>query len=178
MPTTAFHSLIAPDQPQYLLQSYGRSHALGWRGEPDEITKAYNLFANFDFDDSTALSRERPPARLVTISPRLSFINTTPVRIKTCLARWFRVMALHQDLPRADLYDPVTDTFADSPHEAEAARLADLATTTFMRDHIKVETFVPEADAFIVDEIETPFAATETTWSPYDPGYSGADDSA
>ena len=32
-----------------------------------------------------------------------------------------------------------------------------------VRDHIKIEEFVPEAEAFVVDELPSPFSSTTST---------------
>lgn len=131
----AFNDLVS-GKPQYLLTPYSRSHALGFKGDTEDINLAYNLFSNYD---DTHLA---PP--ISWISHGLAFISMTPERLRETIRIYLEVNMLHRkEVATTSMWDEENAIYTLVQDEEAATIIAGIEADAFVRDHVQYVNFLP-----------------------------------
>jgi hypothetical protein len=143
---TIYQQLIS-EPVEYLICVYGKGNALGFRGEQEYITKAYNLFANMDCEGPA----NRSAPLLVEIDKNkigLSYIYTTIPRISKALELFFYTnILLNREVPVWSTWDEETGEYNLIQDTESAEKLSKEYAARFMTEHIKIESFIPRIAA-------------------------------
>lgn len=92
----------------YYRQSYGEGLALGFHGSDEFITKAHNLFSNYDFRPLDQRGDYPTAPQLIWVWPKLAYIYTTEARLLESLKCYFYVR-IAQELGSCDVKTPIGD---------------------------------------------------------------------
>lgn len=132
MPSKTYERLLL-DSPEMSLVRYGRSHALGMKGPRHLIDKAHNLFVNYD-----------RVCTLHRLSDELSYILTTPERVRASIKLYLYVNLLHsREVGSYSTWDEDTEKYAIVAEEAKAENISSHDASLFM-EHIKLRfKFMP-----------------------------------
>lgn len=132
MPSAVYSKLIA-DSPDFSLCRYGRNSALGMRGTKGQIDLATNLFANYD-----------RPVIARPLSHDLSYITTSPRRVRAAIKLYLHVNLLHsREVPSYSTWDEETGVYTLESDDAKAEAIAAQDADAFM-SHIRLRfPFIP-----------------------------------
>lgn len=153
---TPFHQLscytqLANSTPRWLSQQWGDAQCVGWEGSPAEIEVAYNLFLNYDARPKDYFGTQPNPPALQRPYDGLAYIYMPADRLLDTLTLYFEVMIGRETGWWQQIGEDPDDRewMTDGDY---VDRTAILAAQAFIRDHIEIKCFVPEAEKPIIAE--------------------------
>jgi hypothetical protein len=134
-----------------MAQQWGDAACVGWEGTPEEIEVVYNLFVNYDARPKDYWGVSPNPPALQRPWDGLAYVYMPAQRLLDSLTLFFEVAIARETGWWQQIGEDPDDRewVTDGPW---VDKMALQCAEAFIRDHISVKTFVPDADKPIIAE--------------------------